>query len=304
MAVALTVVGCGSSATPATAPTVLVKARSAVAIVAMPDGGVRFAERVTGRIRDVDRRGRPAARDVARVDVSSRGQRGLLGLAVDRGKTFAAWTTTGDRLVVGQVAPGPLRLVWNGPPSRELANGGHLVVAPSGRLIIGIGDLEDRNRTRDPASPNGKLLSLNPDGPAEQLPMVVSSGWNNPFAFTFTSRGELWVADNSPADEPERLARGDLGPGPSRVTELGRHTVPAGLVALRHQRLVLCRYATHRLTRFRVDATGRARPDRSVLAGDCSGPVAAQADGRLIFGTPPISRIRPAVSSLSRTATR
>src|SRR5665648_375351 len=112
------------------------------------------------------------------------------------------------------------RIVWCGPPSATLANGGHLAFAPDGRLLIGIGDLQHPRRAQRADTPNGKLLSLRPDGPPTQRPAVVSSGWNNPFAFTFTPSGTLWVADNSPGTRPERLAPGASDPRASTFLEL------------------------------------------------------------------------------------
>ncbi len=57
------------------------------ALAPLPGGGLRYGELRSGRIRD-----RGSARVLARVPVLTGGQRGLLGLAVDRGRTFAAFT--------------------------------------------------------------------------------------------------------------------------------------------------------------------------------------------------------------------
>ncbi|MEP6625860.1 MAG: PQQ-dependent sugar dehydrogenase, partial [Acidimicrobiia bacterium] len=171
-----------------------------------PDGagGLLFAERVSGRVRRVDAAGRLVPEPVARVAVSVAGQRGLLGVAVDGAdRVFAAYTGTGPGrpILVAEVVP-ESRPVWSGPPSAKLANGGHLVYDPHrARLVIGIGDLLDRARSADPTAPNGKLLLLDPDGPPDQRPAVLSARWNNPFAFALTDAGALWVADNVPGEK-------------------------------------------------------------------------------------------------------
>lgn len=278
-----------------------------VALVALPGGGLRYGERLTGDVREVDTTGRLFPEPVASVAVSTGGQRGLLGLAVDpAGRTFAAWTAAPPRtnldpnrspgrpdsrpvrpderrLVVGQVAPGLERLVWLGPPSTDLANGGHLVVAPDGRLVVGIGDLQDPPSVKDPTTPNGKLLALDPDGPPDQRPAVLSSGWNNPFAFTYTPGGQLWVADNAPGRRPERLARGDTGGGPpGAVTELDGRSAPSSVAALDDGRLAVCGFVSRRLDLYRVGGTA-ARRSRQPLAGDCATSVALLADGHLAY---------------------
>lgn len=253
------------------------------AMTALPGGGFLYAERATGNVREVDPRGRLLARLIAHVDVSTKGQRGILGLAVDeRGRVFACWTDSDGTILVGQVAPGRTRIVWRGPQSADLANGGRIAFAPTGSFVIGIGGLLDPTGVQDPTTPNGKILALDPDGPPSQTPRVISAGWHNPFAFAFTPGGELWVADNAPKEDPERLARGDVGGVPSDVTELPPHTVPTGLVALSNDELVMCGYGTHVLEVYRIGPDGLARPQEP-LADDCSLGVIQTADGRLIY---------------------
>ena len=203
------------------------------------------------------------------VAVTTDGQRGLLGLAVDAaGRVFASWTDPRRILVVAQVSPAPVRTVWRGPRTADEANGGRLAFARDGALIVGIGDLLDRARVSDPLAPNGKLLRIDPDGPPSQRPEVLSSGWNNPFAFAVTPSGAVWVADNAPGNEPERLARGDVGGRPTAVRALPPKTVPSGLAAVDDRRLIVCGFASGRLLEYRVDARARSQPPRT-LATDC-----------------------------------
>jgi hypothetical protein len=265
------------------------------ALAPFEEGGLLYGERFSGRIRRVDPNGRLRSQPVAVVDVSTEGQRGLLGVAVsDRGRVFASWTRPDGRLVVGRVDPGPQRLVWLGPESTDLANGGHLTTSPDGRLVIGIGDLSQPERVPDPSSPNGKILALDPRGSHTQEPEVLSSGWNNPFAFGFTPAGELWVADNSPGEQPERLARGDVRNPP--VTELTRPTAPSGLAAADDERLLVCGFITRTLEVFVTSADDRARAAREPLATDCSLGVVILSDGRIAYSNEDTVRVLPAGS--------
>jgi hypothetical protein len=250
------------------------KAREAAALAPLPNGGLRYGELKSGVVREVGPAGAARGRVIARVPVSNHGQRGLLSLAVDRvGRTFAAWTTPSGRLVVGRVTPGPPRLIWRGPPTVELGNGGHIAFSPAGALVVSVGD---RGRSRA-----GVLLRLDPDGAPSQRPAVLSRGWNNPFAFAFDGRGRLWVADNSPGSGPERLARGDRAGRPTDVTALPPRTAPSGLAA-RGERLFVCGAVSFSLDPYRVAAGGRAVRDGRPLVRDCSLGAVALADGRRI----------------------
>ncbi len=289
----------GSEAAPAAAPPSarLAAIPDVAALAPLRGGGLRVGERRTGRIRDLRPGGRPGP-GLARVAVSTAGQRGLLGLAVDRrGRTFAAWTApdAGRRLLVGQVAPGPLRLIWRGPRSATLANGGHLALTPAGRLVLGVGDLQDRARVPDPGTPNGKLLALDPEAGPAQRPRVLSSGWNNPFAFGVLPGGAIWVADNSAGRAPERLARGDRGAVPARAAALPAGTAPSGLAAISAGAIAVCGVRSGRLLRYRVGPGGQAAPlPGPPLARDCRLGVARLAGGRLAYSTgTEIRTVRP-----------
>ena len=162
--------------------------------------------------------------------------------------------------------------MWRGPVSARIGNGGHLAFSPGGVLVVGIGDLQRGDRS-------GRLLGLDPDGPPDQEPQAISSGWNNPFAFAFGPGSSLWVADNAPGEDPERLVR--VGPdGQSAFTRKlpGRQIAPAGLVALSDTELVLCAYLPAQLLLYDVD-TGRSR----ILADGCRTGVVLLSTGDLAF---------------------
>jgi glucose/arabinose dehydrogenase len=275
------------------------RARFPSAMAPLPDGGLLFGERATGRVRRVGPDGRLERTAVAGIEVSTRGQRGLLGLAVDDdGGIFAAWTNPAERLVVARIAPGERQMIWRGPPSSDRANGGRLAIDPRGAVVVGVGDLEQRELVEDPSTPNGKLLRLDPGGGPGQTPEVISTGWNNPFAFAFSPAGHLWVADNAPGKMPERLTRGDeTGP----VTTLPSKTVPAGLAFFDDAELLVCGFGSGRLQRYQI------RDDRAirggVLARDCRLGVAVLADATVVYATErAIRRLPP--DSIRGSATR
>jgi hypothetical protein len=270
-------------------PDVLVAAEDPVALAPLPDGGLRYGERLTGRVLEVDAAGDDPAQ-VATVEVATDGQRGLVGLAVDdQDRTFASWVRPDGRLVVGQVAPGPERPVWIGPVTEDRANGGRIELLPDGSLVVGIGDLLDPDAVGDPTTPNGKLLVLDPEGPPDQGPEVLSGGWNNPFAFDVGPGGAVWVADNEPGSSEERLTRGDVE---RAVTLLPEQTAPSGLVVVDADTLLVCGYVSGELTRWEVDEDGSARLD-GALADDCRLGVTRLSDGRVVYATEEALRVLP-----------
>lgn len=293
MLVLATVMGCGEGDGPrsreserrATDSRVAPASEILAALAPLQGGGLRAGELRSGRIIDVlgsGGRRLTEPRLIARIRVSTGGQRGLLGLTVDRReRTFAAYTNAARRLVVDQVAPGPARRVWDGPQSATLANGGHLEVSADGReLLVGIGDLQRRATNPDPQGAAGTLLALDPDGPPSQKPRTLSRGWNNPFAFTTLPGGGVLVADNAPGVRPERLARADAGGGPPRaVTTLRGRRAASGLAALSDDEVALCGVVSGRLERFRADARERWRSAGDL--GACRYGVAVLEDGRV-----------------------
>ncbi len=269
------------------APQVSVPADHPVALLAEADGSLLYAERLTGAVRRVGADGVLDPEPVATVATagSVSDQRGLLGLARrDDGVLYAAWTRVDDgRLVVGRLGGPEPTVVWEGPPSADLANGGHVAFGPDGRLVIGIGDLlEDRALADDPTVPNRKMLSLDPDGAASQVPVVLSTGWNNPFAFVFTSEGVLWVADNSPGDQPERVGRGDRPAAEASALPTAEEgeAAPSALVVLGTDRLGRCGFLTGQVDEIVIEGDRAGLSGRQV-AEPCATGAARLVDGRL-----------------------
>jgi hypothetical protein len=252
------------------------------AMEALPDGSLLYAERATGRIRVVRANGSVDGETLARVAVRTDGQRGLLGLArTARGDVFAGWVDPAGSLLVGRVAPGPVQVIWRGPTTRRQSNGGRIAFTPDGQqLFVAVGDLLDPALVTDPSASNGKLLLLDPSGPESQTPEIHSSGWNNPFAFAADEDGTIWVADNSPGSEPERLARVSPEGVVTVLAELPARTAPSGLARVPGG-LLVCGFRSRALLVYPLRGTVLDEP--LTLAEDCALDVVALADGRVAY---------------------
>ena len=299
---ALAAVGCGSDdedgggapATTTRADERVPQRDITAALAPLADGGFLAGSLASGEVRRHPAPAPDAAGTVTgggerivQLQVGVGGQRGLVGLATaPDGRAWAARVVPGDegRLVVDRILPAPTARVWDGPVATTLATGGHLVHDPdSDELIIGIGDLQDPPAIDDPGTLNGKILALDPGGEPDQEPRVLSSGWNNPFAFDRAADGAIIVADNAPGRRPERIARGDTGGGPpTGVTEIPGKLAPSGVVALSPSDIAVCGVVSGRLDRFRLTAAGGRWERTGVLDRDCRYGVVRLGDGRLV----------------------
>ena len=264
-------------------------AAEVTALAPLPEGGFIYGERTTGRIFEVDAKGTRGPEPLAELDVSVGEERGLLGLAAgDEDEMFASYTDSQGFLVVAALAgDNEPRLIWEGPQSEASGNGGHISFGPDGDLVIAIGDLGQPELIEDVSRLNGKLLRLDPEGDEDQLPAVISGGWNDPSAFTFTPAGDLWVADEGRGDSSDRVARGDLSDGTERVAGLRDAFGPAGLAAIDDETLALCGETNGELAVLKIDARGIPYTLGSfpTLATDCALGVIALEDGRLVYST-------------------
>jgi hypothetical protein len=248
-------------------------------VIALRSDGeaVEWIERTAGRIVRLGP-GADVPDVVTEIPVGIEGeQRGLLGHTVIDGRRFAAWTEPDTlRLVVGELTPdGPPQLVWTGTATGTRAVGGHLE-ALDGGLLLGLGELTGWAEEHG----SGALVTLDPDGPPDQDPVVVSDGWNNPFAFVVTDDGVL-VADNAPAGRPERLGlvadddevRTDL-PAPERA--------PSAIAVLADGRIGVCGWLDGELRGHELGDDGF---ERAGTPGPCRSGVAVTAAGRTVVVT-------------------
>ncbi|MFD6224252.1 PQQ-dependent sugar dehydrogenase [Nocardia asteroides] len=170
----------------------------------LPDGTALVAERDSGRILRVAA-GRAPEPFAEVPGVAARGEGGLLGLAVAADHAENPWvyayhTAAEDNRIV-RVRPGePAQVVFAGIAKAGNHNGGRIGFGPDGMLYAGTGDAGDTARSQDPASPNGKILRLTPDGaPAPGNPVpgspVFSLGHRNVQGLAWDGAGRLFAAE-------------------------------------------------------------------------------------------------------------
>jgi glucose/arabinose dehydrogenase len=187
-----------------------------------------------------------------RGDVTYGGEQGLLGLAFDPGyaknrRFYVAYTSDSGRNTVVRYRSNGTRAV---PSSRTVLlavpdpygnhNGGHLAFGRDGLLYTTIGDGgsggDPEDRSQNPSSQFGKLLTLDPARPAAGW-SIGALGLRNAWRFSFDrATGDLYIGDvgqgtweevdftprESPGLEnygwnryegPQRFDNRDLGPG-------------------------------------------------------------------------------------------
>jgi hypothetical protein len=240
-----------------------------VSPIAGPAGTAYFAERLTGHIYKVSFNEPDKKELVATVVVDSSGeQRGLLGLALVGERLFASWVRPGDlRLVVGPVENGRAEpTTWIGPATNVKAIGGHMGVL-DGRLVIGFGEL-----VTDPALA-GRIVTIAPDGPVDQAPADLSTGWHNPFGF-IVDGGKVVVADNAPDGQRERL---NTDPFPEV-----KQRAPSAIVRLDAERLGVCGFLDGEMRAYRIVGTSVERAGTIMTSGCRTGATALDGQRYLV----------------------
>jgi glucose/arabinose dehydrogenase len=201
--------GCAGAAAPAPALTVTTMATGLQVpwgLAFLPGGDALVSERGTGRILRIPRRG-GRARTVMRIGGldPQRLEGGLLGLAVspryarDR-LVYAFVTTATDNRVVRFRLGGATHPVLTGIARGRYHDGGRIAFGPDGRLYATVGDATRGSNAQDPASPNGKILRMNPDGSVPRdnpFPgsLVFSLGHRNVQGLAWDAAGRLWASE-------------------------------------------------------------------------------------------------------------
>jgi glucose/arabinose dehydrogenase len=178
----------------------------------LPDGRMLVTER-PGRVRLVERDGSVRRDPVARVEVSARGEGGLLGLDLDpdfrAGQRFAyLYVTTADGMQVQRwrVADDATMtkdaVVLAGIAAGRIHDSGRLRFGPDRSLYVLTGDAGQGRRAQDSRSLNGKVLRLSPDqyrGSTDR-PEIVSSGHRNPQGLDWQpGTDRLVITDHGPS---------------------------------------------------------------------------------------------------------
>jgi glucose/arabinose dehydrogenase len=207
----------------------------------LPGGDALVSERDSGRILRIPAAGgRP--RTVMRIAAGGGGEGGLLGLAVsptyarDR-LVYAYLTTESDNRIVRFRLGGTPRPIVTGLRSGAIHNGGRIAFGPDGKLYAGVGEAGEPGLAQDPASRNGKILRMDPDGsaPADNPragSLVWSSGHRNVQGLAWDRSGRLWASEfgQNTFDEVNLIRKGDNGGWPEvegvGPTSGGRFTNP------------------------------------------------------------------------------
>ena len=187
----------------------------------LPDGSALVAERDRARILWI--RPGQATRVIGTVPgVVASGEGGLLGLAVspkytsDR-QVYAYYTSSVDNRIVRFTLAdlGAQTPVVTGLAKSSVHNGGRIAFGPDGMLYAGVGDAGDTATAQNPASNNGKILRVRPDGgvPADNPiagSLVYSLGHRNVQGLAWDSAGRLYATEfgQNAFDEVNRIVPG------------------------------------------------------------------------------------------------
>lgn len=214
------------SATPATLPqpevidTVTTGLAAPWSVAFLPDGSALVTERDTAEVVHLVGTGsqwtsQPAG-EVPGVEPAGEG--GLLGLAVlpsapGSPTQVAAYWSTGEDNRVGVMSwdgrvLGEPQVILEGIPHASFHNGGRLLAAPDGTLLVATGDAGEPELAQDPESLAGKVLRINADGsvPADNPTpgsAVYSSGHRNIQGLAFDDQGRLWASEFGASDVDE-----------------------------------------------------------------------------------------------------
>ena len=200
-------------------------------IAFLPGGDALFTER-PGRVRLLHQGGALEPAPVATVAVSAAegAESGLLGIAVDpqfsQNRRFYLYATVDKNgSPVNRVLRYALsadrrsaqleKILVDDVPAGQLHDGGRIRFGPDGKLYVATGDSRVPERSRDPASPNGKLLRIGtdgeipPDNPAPGSPVFLR-GLRNLEAFDWLDGRTLIVADHGPSGELGRTGGDEI----------------------------------------------------------------------------------------------
>ena len=222
---------------------------------------IEWVDRLDGTVQrlDIDSPD-PSAETLHTLEVGADGeQRGLLGQVMVDDRRFVSWTQPDTfELVVGEILPdGDQQIVWSAGETGGGAIGG-VLDERDGRIVFGLG----RNTAWDrDTAVGGAILLIDPTVSPDQQPEVLSTGYTNPWAFTATTGGGIWVADNAAGPDPddntredvERIGRADVEDDRHEMAEItGRGRAPAAMVELADGRIGICGFLDNELRSYDV----------------------------------------------------
>jgi glucose/arabinose dehydrogenase len=197
-------------------------------IAFLPNRDMLISER-SGRIRLVQN-GTLRSPPVATINVSDRGEGGLLGIAthpdVASNRFFYVYFTANtngslvnrvERWRLSQDGLSATRdhTIVDNIPVAQFHNGGRIRFGPDGMLYIGTGDAREPDLSQDVNSLAGKILRVTPDG---QVPAdnpfagnpVYILGIRNTQGFDWINTATMWVSDHGPSGELGRSGHDEV----------------------------------------------------------------------------------------------
>ncbi len=194
----------------------------------LPNGDMLVTER-PGRVRLVQN-GQLRPEAVATINVTARGEGGLLGIAIHpdfaSNRFFYVYYTADtngssvNRVERWQLAPDGLsatrdRIILDDIPVAQFHNGGRIRFGPDGMLYIGTGDAREPDLSQDVSSLAGKILRVTPEGdvpPDNPFPgnPVYILGIRNTQGFDWVNESTLQVTDHGPSGELGRRGHDKL----------------------------------------------------------------------------------------------
>jgi glucose/arabinose dehydrogenase len=184
-------------------------------LVVLPDGTAIVGERETGRLVQVFPDRSPARELMTVPGVDTRGDGGLLGLALsptyaEDGLIYAYVSTATDNRVVRFPIGGTPNPVLTGIPRGETHNGGGLLFAEDGTLFVGTGDSGNAALAQDPASLAGKVLHVDVFGQPVNGALVHAKGLADVASLCLGANRALFATDDSATgnDELDAIAFG------------------------------------------------------------------------------------------------
>jgi glucose/arabinose dehydrogenase len=146
-------------------------------------------------------------------DVSTGGEQGLLGIAVDPSgeHLYVSYTNRdGDTRVdehvfTGDTSVGERRELFAQDQPYGNHNGGHITFGPDGLLWLGLGDGgsggDPEGRAQDTSTLLGKIIRFDP---ADPQPEIWGLGLRNPWRFSFDREtDDVWIGDVGQGDWEE-----------------------------------------------------------------------------------------------------
>ncbi|MEO3808511.1 PQQ-dependent sugar dehydrogenase [Sphaerisporangium sp. B11E5] len=191
------------------------------AIAFLPGGDALVTERDSARVLRVSRTGKVTTVGTV-ADVSSRGEGGLLGIAVSPKFTqdqyvFVYFTTETENRIVRYRYDGGLKdpkTILDGIPAAGIHNGGRLAFGPDGYLYAATGDAGDNPLAQALGSLGGKILRMTVDGaPAPGNPyqnVIWSYGHRNVQGMAWDDQGRMFATEfgQQTYDEINRVEKG------------------------------------------------------------------------------------------------